>query len=780
MKRPFNVDAYTARLIGRESLAKVDSAVIELVKNCYDADAKESIVYYDEINNELYICDNGTGMSEKIVDEHWMTIGNSSKKNTYESDGGRIQTGSKGIGRFALDRIASKCEMLTINKEKGILWKVDWNDFTPDKLLTEIYADIEQTEISFSEFVKNSNNEDFKQLINQEFKTTGTIFKLSNFNEKWDKKLQNKVITSLKNISSPGLNGIFRIYFFDNEKNIVEAEVNPEDVKQGDYKIEFNIDGSMVNITIYRNEFDFGNLFEEVMKIGEFSDEDKEIFNGKPINDSFDINEFAQNNYAEAIKGIGNFSGTLYFNKIKSFVKDKERYFYKDITGRKNYTKEFGGIKIYRDNFRVRPYGDYDSNSFDWLMLSQRKQQSPAAVSDFSGTWKVNSEQITGIINISRATNKMIKDQANRDGLVDTQEYSLFKEILIEIISEFEKDRQYVLRKLRSYNNKKNEYDNAYEHISQKLKEYDTQLKKNKENKSGNSSVVSNKVDLSFDVSHIETEKVKIVIEEKDNIIRDLADENSLLATLATTGIVVNMYIHELRTLNVSVFGGIINSKDRIKIIQNKTSDENILKECDKIINYLSNAEKLKERYNSWYEVTIDNIQQNRREVKEMDMAEVFEDIKSSWEKILEGKGINIILEYDKTENMLFIASRQEIDSIVHNLITNSISAFESKNFNGKIKDIILFVEKSENSFILNYKDSGCGLDEYFKKNPEKILEPFVSRKTNSDGEKVGSGMGMWIVDKFVKQYNGKIDLSENKNSDGGFYAKIELLKRRR
>ena len=68
MKKHFNVDAYTARLIGRESLAKVDSAVIELVKNGYDADARISIVYYDDISKIIYICDNGCGMTEEIID----------------------------------------------------------------------------------------------------------------------------------------------------------------------------------------------------------------------------------------------------------------------------------------------------------------------------------------------------------------------------------------------------------------------------------------------------------------------------------------------------------------------------------------------------------------------------------------------------------------------------------------------------------------------------------------------------------------------------------------
>ena len=81
----FNVDAYTAKLIGRENVSKLEGAVLEIVKNAYDADAKLFCFYWSEKNNCIYILDNGTGMKEEILREHWMTIGNSSKKRAYRS-----------------------------------------------------------------------------------------------------------------------------------------------------------------------------------------------------------------------------------------------------------------------------------------------------------------------------------------------------------------------------------------------------------------------------------------------------------------------------------------------------------------------------------------------------------------------------------------------------------------------------------------------------------------------------------------------------------------------
>lgn len=78
-KIPFNVDAYTARLIGRENVSKLNGAIIELVKNTYDADATICVLYYEKTTNSLYIADNGCGMTKDVIIKHWMTIGRSTK-----------------------------------------------------------------------------------------------------------------------------------------------------------------------------------------------------------------------------------------------------------------------------------------------------------------------------------------------------------------------------------------------------------------------------------------------------------------------------------------------------------------------------------------------------------------------------------------------------------------------------------------------------------------------------------------------------------------------------
>ena len=70
-------------LIGREKMyQKLNGAIIELVKNTYDADATICVLYYEKTTNSLYIADNGCGMTKDVIIKHWMTIGRSTKKET--------------------------------------------------------------------------------------------------------------------------------------------------------------------------------------------------------------------------------------------------------------------------------------------------------------------------------------------------------------------------------------------------------------------------------------------------------------------------------------------------------------------------------------------------------------------------------------------------------------------------------------------------------------------------------------------------------------------------
>ena len=143
----FAIDAKTLIHLGRDSIKDHTTALIELVKNSYDADANnvEVEVLCKGKNNMIRVADNGFGMTNVQLINNWLRIGFSDKRESKLSEFGRRRTGEKGIGRISTDRLGAKLELKTKTKSDGIIGlKVDWNEFDVEgKDISEI--DIELT-----------------------------------------------------------------------------------------------------------------------------------------------------------------------------------------------------------------------------------------------------------------------------------------------------------------------------------------------------------------------------------------------------------------------------------------------------------------------------------------------------------------------------------------------------------------------------------------------------------------------------------------------------------
>lgn len=757
-KVKFNVDAYTARLIGRENISGLRGALFELIKNSYDADASVCILYYSK--GKLYLADNGTGMSSEVILNNWMTIGRSTKKENFTSNKGRIQTGAKGIGRFALDRLGDQSTMLTIREDSSLIWKVDWRDFENSDNITDITADLDENDISLYQFIsKCCRNQEMLSLFQDKFRSTGTIFEIKELRDSWnDETFISKCVSQLSSLIPETLSNVFQLYFFTDENSLEEAKIQNEIENDYDYKLNFYVDEvDKVKIKIHRNEFYFGDEFDKIMFEARFSEKDIEYFQNTPIEIEKEFSDiFKTRNSVD--NSIGKFSGNIYFSKINSTKKDRAKYYYKEIS-RKRISEAFSGVKLYRDNFRVRPYGEYETSSYDWLLLSSRKQKSPAAISHPTGKWRVSSDQMYGSVFISRL-NINLPDQSNREGIIETNEFKLFKNFILEMVSYFENDRQYVFRKLDEYYKKINEAERIQKEIDNKAKK-----ESSKESDSGvdasesDDNVKKNNADLTVKAS-----EAKIVIDQKDSIINDLEDENKLLRALATTGIVTNTYIHEIKgithTLNmnvVSAYEELVYDKDLQSV------EESLLLAIDN-----------KESLNSWFEVTLNSIKKDKRTWKKTDLVKLFENQLTSWKKILSQKDISISFVCSE-EYINFFCHHFELESIVNNLLTNSFFAYTTPIT--RDKKIKITLEADDQNILLSYEDNGPGLPDSFKESPNLILTAMESEKKDENGELIGTGMGMWIIDRTVKDYRGQIDLSKNKTEEIGFHMKISLMR---
>lgn len=766
----FNVDAYTARLIGRENVSKLEGAVLEIVKNAYDADAKAFCLYYSKTQNCIYIMDNGCGMTEEIIKTHWMTIGNSSKKSKYVTPEQRIQTGAKGIGRFALDRLSDRCRMLTISDQGGLEWIVNWEDFDGNKKISEVKAKIYDTDTSLLAYVDVDywmNAELARYVKSLNYGGTGTVFCLEGLHDTWDDKTMARLRNHLENLLPPDVSEDFKILFFDDTTSRDGAEIISANVDSFDYKIDFQIKGDDLNIQIIRNEFDFRGEEQTVFREAGFDLTEQQYFLGIPKEDKFSVQKICSRQNC-----IGDFSGTLYFYKISQTAKDQEKFYTKSIVGRANLVKKFGGIKLYRDKFRVRPYGEYGDNDFDWLELSARRNRSPAGLGHPTGSWRVSAEQIFGNVAISRE-NTNLEDDANRNGIQEGMGVTQLKQILLYVIGEFERDRQSVGRKLAEYEKAKNELVKKMEELrwlAEARKQWEEE-RKQEEKQEQKQKKEQRKWEISSEQETAPTADPKEVAalldameQRQEQELQELRDENKMLQTLATTGIVTNMFMHEIRTLTNNIGQELDSAFEAIKY------DNDV----DYALNNIIRAITLKKNFKAWFGITIESIKKDKRMRKKQDLGAMLDSFMQTWDEILKKSGVKLI--YSCEENIEFWCFEFDIENIISNLLSNSMASFDREMEDVlKKKEITLKISALENGFLMDYKDTGWGLVPKYKERPEMILEAFESSRNLIGEEEDGTGMGMWIVNKTVLEYNGSIDLSENRRAEKGFYAKIQL-----
>jgi len=367
---PFTVSARTARLIGQENFANAEGAIIELVKNSYDAEASVCVIVIDPINDRIAILDDGDGMTEKTIREKWMTIGTDDKKINYKTKT-RIKTGAKGIGRFALDRLGKSSILVTKTLDsEAILWDVKWNQFDKkDAVISDIKATIQTNGISFNDELLElqrftSPKEDFTSHWKEE---KGTLISIDNLNDTWDEKAVESLYSNLEILVPPLETSIFQIFVYSTLEPESYGQVLATICEDYDYKISASVkEDQSVTVTVFRNELNLNDLrrtgFFQKSKLNQPQYAEPSFVYGKfEIETSLEklIPGFKEVDTNNNLAKIGPFNFSFYFMKRgggQEKDEDVGKYPYKTVnySARTSWLDKFGGIKIFGSDLMVK------------------------------------------------------------------------------------------------------------------------------------------------------------------------------------------------------------------------------------------------------------------------------------------------------------------------------------------------------------------------------------------------------------------------------------------
>jgi signal transduction histidine kinase len=412
------------RTLGDALISSETVAVIELVKNAYDADATRVLVRFQgslEIGQgRIEVMDNGHGMPLETIQTTWMEPATLFRKRQQRSEQyGRRVLGEKGIGRFAASRLANTLEVMTrrAGEDREIRALFDWSQFDDESRYLDqvevLWEGSEPAEIcpggTIQALWRGEKTPESSAL------THGTILRMEGLRAIWGESQLETLHTGLARLVSPffeqdQLTGhdTFQIYLELPEQFAPLSGIigPPEALKSPHYTITGHVDDTGHYTLTLRLP---GQDRQECVT-GQFSLSDRHTPQCGPF--SIELRVWDR----DALSGLAHERGAT----IADVRRDPDAA---------------AGINIYRDGFRVLPYGEPRN---DWLRLDLRRVQNP--------TMRLSNNQIMGYVLISAGKNPQLRDQSNREGLIEGPALDDLRELVKMVLAELEK-RRYPIRR---------------------------------------------------------------------------------------------------------------------------------------------------------------------------------------------------------------------------------------------------------------------------------------------------------------------------------------------
>ena len=409
--------------LGKDLVTNDIVAVIELVKNSYDAYARNVWIRFGENEPDgsyLEIEDDGQGMTEEILEDVWCMVATPFKEEhplTKRGKGRRRVAGEKGLGRLSTLRLGKRLHMLT-QTENSPCWEVSVNW---DALLEA--DDLSESFVNYRPYSQESP-----------FSTgSGTMLTIYDLNSHWDQNRISDLRNNLARLISPFAQvGEFNIFFSDFGETLIEdgLEIKPYAfLANPKYKMSGNVDenGNVEAEYKFTPIKSVGPSREKMINM-KWKEVLREARKRNKLKSS--SSELVSSSSKKANCGPFDFEIRTWDIATDDTQEIAEQFNLQKSEIRKA-IREHNGISIYRDGVLVLPKSDA---ARDWMGLDLRRVSK-------TGT-RLSTNQIVGYVSISAEHNPQIRDTSDRERLVSCAEVAEFKEIITAIIIELENERE--------------------------------------------------------------------------------------------------------------------------------------------------------------------------------------------------------------------------------------------------------------------------------------------------------------------------------------------------
>ncbi|MHC9159211.1 ATP-binding protein [Exiguobacterium profundum] len=809
-----------SRIISHLGEALIDNekvALLELIKNSSDADANICTVRIDTSYESKYgkgriiIEDDGIGMNPYVIENGYLRIATSIKQKYQKISPkfNRLAQGNKGIGRLALNQLG---EFLKVTTRMDTSLFVD-SSFLNEEELENIYGNREvkhlyeenlnayhKFEIDWRKYengggsVENIGIELETKEINAEInifnhkKKHGTRIEVLGLkglsfwgNPKISKELESDVLAFLNPYIDEKAN--FRVSIDLDGQSFRSNRYDKkyiEKICDSSYVFSFNQDTKQFSYTLIRSkkyikqkvdkliyqmqkydfdlvsEIDYKILYDNFSKVEKtiLIDRIKHIKKNFPQSKIDDLYTFMDKNHGDNIYLPGSFNGEIYGFDFSP----------KSITSEvKQLVNTISGVKLYRNNFRIFPYGD---NKNEWLGMSNYNARYQSVL--------FKTHTTTGYVDINGESNlELLEELTNRQGLVLNKYGSNFLKIMQEIVYKCAAIEDGILSNAFSFNvdkAKKTESNSIISVLGLNFKKRPNyrekaskrtenvfsgivDIKKNLKNPNllSNSEIELISSSLEKEVTYLKTD-LNLIKMEFENKEKQVEDQNKYFAEmypLIGASIISETLAHEIIRLSNNVKSYVRNIRSALN---NQTNNDVHLhlKLIDSDIKFLA-------RYASLLDV---NSYSKRRRFENLRIGSSIEEIMNN-SPLLEYKNMEVgysISGHDFEGTLV----KDSFKIIIENLFINSTYWLERNSIENPSVAFILNRDDKQ----LTVYDNGVGISSEVA---QRLFEPFVTNKPEGDGR----GMGLYIVSNLLHEIGASIEISNEKNSYDNYYKFI-------
>jgi signal transduction histidine kinase len=670
--------------LGDQLITDEVAAVFELVKNSYDADASEVVVDLENVSNaetgRITIKDDGIGMTKETLLTAWLELGTPNKaKNAPNqprvSAKGRIYLGEKGLGRLAVHKLGLTTEIVT-KVEDGTteaVLRIDWTSFEdPSKFLSGVPV---QWQVRPPETFVGSG-------------AHGTLITVRHLHRDWSTEMMRTLKLSVSSMISP-LAGIkeFKPSLNFNDTNAPEV-------------FESDISGLLQNVPFrFSCKVDSGGNSSYSYR---FQRQDFPDINRDPGSVEKDIRN--PDFFKARRPKCGPFEVQFYAWEL---WRGEKKYTFGDTAIYEEVIRPNTGVKVFRDGFRVLPYGEEDN---DWLGLDSRR------VGQFEE--RVSRNIMIGIVTITAKDNPQLQDKSDREGLIGNEAFEDFKELVLDAITVFEAERFSDRRKLKE---KQGRIETIETKFSKKLAHLEDLLSGPK---------IKMPSETKFEI-------MKSMVETRESFEDSLQELEEPLLTAAAIGLTYMVPTHEVRR-------DLQEANKGLREVLEKNRGSILEAELSQVLQHVRFAQEM---------VTgIARIMQQPASPEKFPLVEPAKTALGLMKNRLRRNKI----EYELVEGPEVVeGDPEQLASALINMLDNSVYwVAKTKDSTRRIK---LVIAEYRGSPAVVVSDNGPG----FEDDLALVTSPFFTRKPG------GMGLGLYICDRIARNQGGQLQILKQSDMDG-------------